>query len=166
MRKSRLAGMTEAELDELAFEIDECQTAKGKPLSMTRWRTRIGNRVKEVQEESGLGERPERYSPAWLYMLYAREALAEADLHDADELPFRLYEIYGDRFQQTFNGKVEQAKDTQPQPPTTETDTEPIAEATATQEEPPMESEHDDEAEADSDVSDEPAISEVDWNAF
>jgi hypothetical protein len=72
---------------------------------MTRWRTRIGNRVKEVQEESGLGERPERYSTAWLYMLYAKDALAEADSLDADELPFRLYEIYGERFQQPFTEK-------------------------------------------------------------
>ena len=97
--------LTEAELDELAFEIDECQPAKGKPLSMTRWRTRIGIRIREVQEESGLGERPERYSPAWLYMMYAKESLAEADSLDADELPFRLFEIYCERFQQPFSEK-------------------------------------------------------------
>lgn len=105
MRKSRLAGMTETELDELAFELDECRPAKGKPLSLARWRTRVGNRIREVQEKSGLGERQERYSPAWLYMMYAKESLAEADSLDADELPFRLYEIYGERFQQPFTEK-------------------------------------------------------------
>ena len=160
--------LTEEELQEFAFD-----DAKVGIRTYKRWRNRKGARILDLWQADGCkGEEPP-FSPAWLYAVALDEQPCDIANASPEEIRFRLYEKYGERFTavKAVEGKGEAADKSEELVQSVEVEKpesaepEPRVEHETEAEVEPEENEvEENEVEESTSVGDEAVT--VDWSAF